>query len=236
MKLLALALVAGALGCAQTVPKLEFEVASIKASNAPEGSYTSNTSQGRLHLINYSLRRMILAAYQVSDAQLTGGPKWLDSERFDVDAKPPAAAKNAQLFEMLKALLADRFQLKLHPERREVSGYALFVAKGGMKIQASAEEGGAQSSAGNGKMQVKLCRMDKIAEMLQRDLRVPVSDQTGVQGAFTFSLEWSPDSKPDATLPSLFTALQEQLGLRLEGRKVMADVLVVDSAEKPSEN
>ncbi len=218
-------------------PRAEFEVASIKPSNAPEGSSTWNTAQGNMRMLNFSVRRIILTAYQLSDAQLIGGPKWIDSERYDINARPPGPVNTNMLLEMTQSLLADRFKLKFHRERRDVAGYALVIAKGGMKIQPIADEGQASSNGSNAKIEAKMIHMSKLGEMLTRELRVPVVDQTGAEGAFTFTLEWAPNNaKPDSTLPSLFTAIQETLGLKLEARKVAADVLVVESVEKPDEN
>ena len=224
-----------AIGLAAQAPQVEFEAASIHPSTAEEGSSTWTTAKGSLRMQNFSLRRMILTAYSLSDAQIEGGPKWMDSERFDLMAKPAAAATTPQLLEMLQTLLADRFKLVLHREKKEIGGYALTIAKGGMKIQAVEDSGSAQSSSGGGKIDAKMVHMAKLAEMLERDLRAPVVDATGVTGAFTFRLEWMPDDR-GTTGPSLFTAIQETLGLKLESRKVMADVLIVDSAEKPADN
>ena len=113
----------------------------------------------------------------------------------------------------------------------------MVIAKNGMKIQAAADDGQAASNGSNTKIEAKMIHMSKLAEMLTRNLHAPVIDETAAQGVFTFTLEWSPDNaKLDSTLPSLFTAIQETLGLKLEARKVPADVLVIESAEKPEEN
>jgi uncharacterized protein (TIGR03435 family) len=231
ISVLLLALAAAAAGAQ---PRVEFEVASIHASSAEEGSSSWSTAQGSLRMVNFSLRRMIMTAYQISDAQLTGGPKWIDSARFDLLAKPPEASTNPQLLAMLQTLLADRFKLELHHERKEIPGYSLVVSRGGLKVP-RVEEGKSQTGIGNARIEAKATGCDKLAELLARVLGAPVTNNTNVEGAYDFTIEWSPDGK-DTTGPSLFTALQEKLGLKLESRKVMNDVIVVESADKPSEN
>lgn len=232
--------------CAAAQPasgRLEFEVATVKPSNADENSSGWTTAKVSTRMRNFTLRRLILTAYQMTDAQVSGGPKWMGSDRYDIDAKPPEAADTPQLLDMLKTLLAERFQLKLHSEKKDISGYALVVAKGGLKIPPLEGDGGAQTGMGRGVIDAKRTHFDKLAELLGRTLGVPVADQTGVAGGFDFKLEWSPDDRAQkagdagASIgPSLFTALQETLGLKLESRKASMDVLIVDNAEKPGEN
>jgi uncharacterized protein (TIGR03435 family) len=224
-----------------------FEVASIKPSNAEPGSSGWHSDRGGLlRMNNQTLRSLIVIAYSLYDAQVSGGPKWLATDRFDINAKAegPTGDSEQPLREMLQSLLADRFKLSFRREKKDMAGYALAVAKGGLKIQ-PVEADGSRSSGGRGKITAQGASMPKLAELLSRRLSIPVEDATGVAGVFNLTLEWAPEEqglKATATStdapagPSIFTALQEQLGLKLESRKIPMDVLVIDRAEKPTEN
>jgi uncharacterized protein (TIGR03435 family) len=145
-------------------------------------------------------------------------------------------------------LLADRFKLKFHTEKKEFPGYALVVAKGGLKIHPVDKETDRTNSNSNdlhASVEIEGATLAKFADVLSRSLPMPVIDQTGLAGAFTFKLEWARDERtartdssgalPADSSPTIFSALQE-LGLKLESRKLPMDVYVIDSAEKPGEN
>jgi uncharacterized protein (TIGR03435 family) len=214
---------------AQTAPT--FEVASIKPNNSGTNSSGWHSRQGLMRLTNQSLRSLICIAYDIGDQQVAGVPKWADGERFDITAKAATPAEDPELRVMLRALLADRFQLKFHREPRQFAGYALVVAKGGMKMTKSSAEG-SSTHGGRGTLEAKGASMAKLGENLTRRLNAPVTDATALKGGYDFKLEWDESSTP--TGPSIFTALQEQLGLKLEARKVTLDAIVVDSATKPA--
>jgi uncharacterized protein (TIGR03435 family) len=138
---------------------------------------------------------------------------------------------------MLQTLLAERFHLVLHRETRSLQAYVLEVAKGGSKLEQSTGEGSSTDSRRGG-MVARGTTMDRFAQVLARQMDLPVANQTGLEGAFNFKLEWAPESarpEPNAG-PSIFTALQEQLGLRLRTQKAPVEVLVIDRAERPTEN
>jgi uncharacterized protein (TIGR03435 family) len=172
----------------------------------------------------------------VKDNQVAGGPKWLDEDRFDINAKAEGPANGLQLLVMLQTLLAERFQLVLHHEEKIASAYALVLAKSGLKIQPVDGAGGSHSNGGKGKITAQGITMAALADTLTRNVGSPVVDLTGVSGAYDFTLEWSTEGDPDDVQSALFAALQQQLGLKLEMRKLPLDLLVVDRAEKPSEN
>jgi uncharacterized protein (TIGR03435 family) len=248
---------------AQTEPKPVFEAASIKMSRATGGSGHSdeNDDPGLLRG-SMTLKNYIMAAYNVKPYQVTGGPNWIDSSTYDIVAKlealglpkvptnltprQRATAEDEQLHAALQGLLADRFQLKFHHESKEMPAYALTVAKSGFKLREAAESAGCgTNSKGNGtsvNFTATCIDMTRFASYLARPMHQAVSDHTQLQGLYTFTLEWTPDdlktaASPDQpSLPSLFTVLQEKLGLKLEPRKVPLDIIVVDSAERPSEN
>ena len=211
----------------------QFEVASIKPSDAPDGSSSGiTTTPGRISAHNVTLRRCVRGAWDLEDAQIFGGPKWFDEDRYNIDAKAAGSAGDHDLMIMLQALLAERFKLVVHREQRTFSGYALVVGKG---LKAKPSEGNGSSINSTRKsIAAHGCTMAHLAEKLSEALHVAVVDQTGIPGGFDFMLEWSPEDM--ASGPSLFTALQEQLGLKLQASKVPVEVVVVDRAEKPTEN
>jgi uncharacterized protein (TIGR03435 family) len=237
----------------QPAGPLEFDVASVKPSNpnSTNGMVVSAPG-GRLHVVNATLKDLIETAYDVRSLQIEGGPRWADASKYDVDATPGTPPQGATLpptgwtnvrFEV-QALLKDRFQLQLHRETRTAPIYSLAIAKGGIKLSAthSPQKG---INAGQGTMLGEAASMTQLAYKLSRLLQRPVVNNTGLEGNFDFKLEWTPELGPSAPDgqpvdtsggPSIFSALQEQLGLRLEATKGPVDVLVIDHVDKPSEN
>jgi bla regulator protein blaR1 len=251
---------------AQTPAQSMFEVASVKPS-APDvpGMFIRFLPGGGLRATGASLRNLIALAYGVRAFQIQGGPAWVDSDRFDVDARagiPDAAAppdpatageEQRKTIERLRNLLADRFQLMLHPETREQPLYSLIVAKGGPKLQESTESGSGIRVMGRGTLRGNAAGLGMLALNLSNELGRRVIDKTGLAGKYTFELKWAPiqfstaptgSSNPPAEYPvaavpegaTIFTALQEQLGLRLESGKGPVESLVIDRAERPSGN
>jgi uncharacterized protein (TIGR03435 family) len=193
-------------------------------------------SGGVLSYTKVPLTSIIRRAYGVEAAQISG-PTWLDSEAYDVTAKLPADTPLPRLQSMLQALLAERFKLAVHRQKKTFAAYALVVAKGGPKLRLS-ESGGlsynpTRDNAGrhlNGKITMPI-----LANNLSSWLGRPVSDRTGLKGLFDISLDFSTDD--NAAAPALPTALPEQLGLKLKPGKAVLDVIVIDHAEKvPTEN
>jgi uncharacterized protein (TIGR03435 family) len=212
-----------------------FEAAAIKPSKDASRGVSWDTEPGRLNL-SATLKGMISIAYQVKDFQVAGGPKWIDGERFDINAKAEGPANDPQLLAMLQTLLADRFQLVFHHEQKVAPAYALVVAKSGLKIKPVEGATGSSSKGGRGVLTAKGVTMAKLAERLSRTLDAPVADLTETPGAFDFKLEWSIEGDANDVQSALFAALQSQLGLKLESRKLPLDLIVIDKAEKPSEN
>jgi uncharacterized protein (TIGR03435 family) len=142
---------------------------------------------------------------------------------------------------MLQQLLADRFALRLHRETKEITIYSLIVGKNGPKLKEGGSAGPYLSRPSPGRLAGQRASMSSLASALAGNLGRPVIDNTGLKGGYDFSLEWTADAAPDAVPadtsgPSLFTALQDQLGLRLESKKAPIEVLIIDRAEKPSPN
>jgi len=234
----------------------EFDVCSIKPSD-PAAQGRGMTVRGReVVTINTPAKFLMTFVYGVHDTQIVGAPAWFDSQCYDLDGKPAQEGlpNQNQIKIMVRKLLADRFQLKFHREKRELSVYALQVGKNGPKLMASqADPKGLPGLGfrGLGAMNAVNATMADLAALFQTAvLDHPVVDQTGLDGHYDFQLNWTPDEtqfasmgvrlppptdKPDAP-PSLMTALQEQLGLKLVATKAMVDVLVIDKVEKPSAN
>jgi uncharacterized protein (TIGR03435 family) len=235
-----------------TAPAPAFEVASIKPNPSASGSSSMHWGGGQIRMVNVSLKQCIETAFDVKDYSLSG-PSWLDTVNFDIVAKPPSGSASRSTFGlppdfklMLQSLLVDRFKLAVHREPRTLSAYALLVDKKGAKIQ-PVEAGPSGTSSGRGLLKGTSVSMAQFADMLSSNLDRPVRDLTELAGVFNIKLTWTPDDEsadgqrratldsPAAT--SLFAAVQEQLGLRLEGRKLPIEVLVVDHMERvPTEN
>jgi uncharacterized protein (TIGR03435 family) len=226
-------------------------------------------------------KSLIAYAYHVEEFQVSGGPGWISSEKYDIDAGPsgsvlkdlqqlPPDQRGRQFGLMVQSLLADRFKLALHGEMAELPVYALVVAKNGPKLQEAKPEdayhprGRAPTSMmqrGAGQLTGRWVTMELLAQQLSKQLGRTVQDQTDLNGRYNFTLNWKPDQTqapdlsvskyvvpengkggavrappPKSTGPSIFTAIQEQLGLKLDLQKAPVEVLVVDHIEKPPEN
>jgi uncharacterized protein (TIGR03435 family) len=265
--LAAVALTASLLGQSSTEPQaqsstehqapLTFDVVSVKPNTSGETGGTSRAQPGRYQGINVTLFRVITLAYRPVQ-EFAGGPDWIKTAHFDIEARSDRSPTPDQMLEMLRTMLADRFTLVVHNERKESPVYALTLARRDGRLgprlkRAEAEcappdSGPAQSSQarprcgfrlGNGALSGEGATMARLASELSFVDR-QVIDRTGLAGAFDIDLEWTPDSpgaapSPDAG-PSIFTAIQEQLGLRLEPATAPLDIIVIDSAERPTEN
>ncbi|HEX3743671.1 MAG TPA: TIGR03435 family protein [Bryobacteraceae bacterium] len=233
MKSLSLTVLLVAVASGQTTAPPAFDAASIKLSTAPPGTASGiDTDTGRIAGHNVTLRRCIRGAYDIPESRIVGGPKWADEERYDIDAKAAGPAGGHELMAMLQQLLAERFKLVIHRETRALSGYALVTGKKGILVQPSKPGAPSSSSASRHNIDATGCDMNCLAMKLSEVLHAPVTNTTGIGGRFDFKLEWPPEELQTA----VFGALEEQLGLKLEGRKVPTEVIVIDSAQKPSEN
>jgi bla regulator protein BlaR1 len=231
-----------------------FEVASIKPSQPASADRQIVGFQtppgGRLNTLSTSLRMLIKFAYNVKDFQVSGGPGWADSESYDIVAKGDGNATRPQLRLMLQGLLKDRFKLTLRHETKDARIYELVVAKGGSKIQEDTASRQRIAMTGPGKVMAQKTPLALFAEFLGTLTDRPVVDKTGLPSTYKFKLDWTPAvgeaglpgpappdvAPPDSNGPSLFTALQEQLGLRLQSAKGPVEILVIEEAEKPTEN
>ncbi len=238
----ALFILTAALVVAQNVPT--FEAASVKPAPANPEDFGVDIDPGLLRVNAQTLRDLVRVAYGVNDSQVVGGPKWAETDRFDIIGKANTPAGDKVLLAMLQTLLVERFKLTIHRETRTAQGFGLALAKGGVKMQKSESEG-SNSTGGRGKIDAQGYSMPQLAERLSRLMKAPVEDATQDDRRFNFTLKWDPAStsgrpgerdKSDSDQPTIFTALEEQLGLKLSARKVTMEVIVIDGAEKPGEN
>ncbi|MGA3240279.1 MAG: TIGR03435 family protein [Bryobacteraceae bacterium] len=239
----------------QSAPAQTFEVASVKPSDPNARGGRISFPNGTFTAIGITARNCITLAYDIPSYQLAGGPGWIGDQHYDIVAKMSAGAVKAprdpermpQMRAALQALLADRFQLVIRRETRMIPGYALVVAKNGFKLKKTADEGHADFSSNRGKLTAHQISMELLARNLSGNLSSPVVDMTGIKGVYDLTLEWTPDevqspvkaggeATEPAVGPSIFTALQEQLGLKLEIQKTPIEMLVIDRIEKPAAN
>jgi len=217
-------------------PAPKFEVASVRPSQpGVSGTYVLCES-GRLTVYHDTLKSLIQLAWHLRDVQLVGGPGWIESDEFYIAAKGDPAASVDQCRAMVQALLMDRFKLAVHREMRQLPAYGLVVDPKGPKFHESEASTRPDMTGGPGQMKARRISIAILAQSLSRLLDRPVLDLTGLTGRYDFELEWTPEGDTAGTGPSIFTAVQEQLGLRLETKTGPMEVLVIDHVEKPEEN
>ncbi len=277
-----------------------FEVVSIKPNTSGAGGGGIGTRPGGLFTAtNVPAKMLIRQAYRMQDFQIIGGPNWLTTDRFDVEARaeagavpppsgPPDPTRPNPIALMLQSMLEDRFQLKVHIETRELPVYNLVVGRDGSKMKSSADQNPQRGAAppvppppvgppppggpgprgapvmgpgsiriGGGNLVANTIAMPQFVNTLSQMVGRPVVDKTGLTGMFDIDLRWTPEGgqggpfgpggpagpeiapapvAADPSAPSIFTAVQEQLGLRLESAKGPVEVIVIDSVQKPTEN
>lgn len=241
----------------QPAPVFEaFEVATIKPTS-PDwrgGRFIRMTGPLQFTATNYTLRVLIAAAYNLNTQAVLGGPSWIDSDAYDIVAIAPGDVRPNldQQMSMLRGLLNERFKLVLHREERELPVYILSVAKNGPKLrpsEAPSDEDPVVVSRifpDRVELPVRNASMGQVIAVMQRSIfDRPILDRTGIRGRYDFDLEWAPDESQfdgqlrgpfDSSKPSFYTAIQEQVGLKLETAKGPVLALVIDKVERPSEN
>jgi uncharacterized protein (TIGR03435 family) len=230
------------------------EVATVKPSPSDARGRLYTVRGTQVMAINVTLLNLITFAYDLHERQVSGGPAWMSTERFEVAIKPdvPGQPNNQQFKKIFQKALTDRFQLKFHTEKRELSVYAI-------TLPANTKHKLTESPAGNnlpnlifpraGLLPAQNATMNEFADVLQGAVMDrPVINQTNIEGRYNFTLDWTPDEFqfasfgprpgpfPDNGKPNIFQAFQDQLGLKLESTKAPANVLVIDKVEKPSDN
>ncbi|HEY1756232.1 MAG TPA: TIGR03435 family protein [Bryobacteraceae bacterium] len=226
-----------------------FEVAAIRPS-PPVAVWAGfqTPGGGRFEGSHVTVKAMVAYAYGVRDLYVSGGPGWAASDQFEILAKADEGATPAQMRGMLQSLLAERFKVVARRETKELPVYDLALAKGGSKLQESSGAGGFVKYLGRGQIEGKAVPVAALTQYLSTELERIVLDKTGLAARYDFKLSWTPgeglseklkisDTAPlDPGGASLFTALQEQLGLKLEAAKGLVETIVIDHVERPSGN
>jgi uncharacterized protein (TIGR03435 family) len=252
---------------ADSTPPRKFEVASIKPSQSGSGPFGIRPAPGgeRYVASHVTLKLLITVAYRIKADQVTGGPPWMDSDLYDMNAKAEGPSSIEELHAMLQDLLADRFKLRFHREAKELPIYALTVEKDGPKLKPhEAHSGGdpwiepkADFDSANGRVKTAwhatFASMDFFAWRLSMLMDRPVVNQTNLTGSYDFDLAFTQELAPrppdapagalflggapaDASNSTMVEAIRRQLGLKLERQKGPVEILVIDQAEKPIEN
>jgi len=250
--------------------KPSFEVASVKAASGNSLPRILGQPGGRLTVTNATLKLLMTVAYGMRDFQILGGPNWITTDRWNIEAKaaegtlypPPDGTDLYPITLMVQSLIEDRFQLKMRRGTRELPVYELLIARSGSKMKLSEDQSlppflqpGDSKPRGliavrRGSLEGQGVRLASFVQILSQQLARTVIDKTDLNGLYDIKLQWTPDLDQgaasrvpdtplpvtDAPFPSIFTAIQEQLGLRLESAKGPVEVLVIDSVQKPSEN
>ncbi|SFS10068.1 soil-associated protein, TIGR03435 family [Granulicella pectinivorans] len=238
----------------QNAPSV-FDVATVKLVDPGPRASRILKMDGTKHFVaqNFTVKLLIAAAYDLNAKEISGGPAWMESEHYNIEARTPGETRpgRPEQMAMLRGLLVDRFGLKFHREPKVMSMYLLTVAPGGPKLKTSASAPDAQPQTISTVYPQKIVMParnasmgDFVAVMQRAILDRPVVDKTGLTGRYDFDLEWAPDetqfggeipaAKEDAPSPPLFVAVREQMGLKLEATKGPVDAFVVDGVARPS--
>jgi bla regulator protein blaR1 len=259
-----LATLAIALTCALCFAqsKKEFDVATVKPTADKDNNFMLRRPQnGTFSATGVTLKMLIMSAYEVNAYQVSGGPSWIGTQRWDIQAKAEGATglmPRDQFDEVLRALIEDRFRLKTRRESKDMPVYELVVAKNGSKLSPHTGDPAKPQDRvrmGYGSLRFQQARIAGLVFQLSVQLGRTVIDKTGLTGEYDFALAWLPEpgqggpesiglppqalpspAPSDPNRPSIFTAIQEQLGLRLDSQRGPVDMIVIDSVEKPTEN
>lgn len=230
------ALLAMAVAYGETRPA--FEVASVKRVRdySPIATMNGDISHGRLTLNNAHIKQMIAVAYEIQSVRIEGGPGWINSEQFRIDARAEdPETTETQVRVMLQSLLEERFQLRNHRETKFLPSYTLRIAAGGARLEQARKQGTDRCDrtmeGGRYELVCEHVAIMTLANAVAIMLRAPVVDQTGLSGDYDFALSWE-DDDPHSGVPDAM----DKFGLKLEMKKVPTEVFVIDSVEKPPEN
>jgi uncharacterized protein (TIGR03435 family) len=224
----------------QQTPAREFEAATVKPDQqkGPRFASTWRIDPTMLRIGWYSVTQLVKQAYGLKDYQvISKAPSWVETDRFDVEARTAAPATQDEMMQMLRPVLTEHFHLVTHRETRSIAVLLLEVAPHGPKLQPATKTEGANLLAKKDSINAFHLAMDDLADVLGTFITDrPVLNRTGLKGEYQFDVKFAPRDEDTAAGPSIFTALPEQLGLRLEAAKAPIEVLVIDRAERPGEN
>lgn len=217
----------------------EFDVVSIHPNHTGEQSYSIRTPPGgRFTARNITVRALVEYALDLKDFQIVNLPGWCDSERYDIEAKASVqdVIDPEGLRPLIRKLLESRFHFAAHRDTKELPLYSLTALKGAAKLHPNSGTPGHSSDWGRDHINATAVTVAEFGRLLEAQLDRVVEDDAGIQGVFDFRLKWVPEQSGDISGPSLFTAIQEQYGLKLESKKGPVAVTVVDRLEPPSDN
>lgn len=218
-----------------------FDVASIHSHSAEDDRFgVKMPTAGQFYATGVTAKQLVMLAFDLQETQIAGGPEWLDSAKWDVEAKSDSTQHSVEETRtMLQAMLNERFALRSRRETQQRAGYVLSVAKGGAKFKA-ATEGNTNIRVAVNSIQLERGSIRQMTQELSAALERPVVDSTGLSATYDLSVQWDDaprgQSVPGRDFGSIFTALHEQLGLRLDPQQVAVDVVVIDRMERPSQN
>ena len=239
---------AGSQGAEQATKQLTWDVVSVKPHKQMDAGGSMYMRPDGVEINNLTIHSLVWSAFDIrSMDQISGWPDWADSEHFDVQAKLTAedaeiwqklrgSERNRQWRQLMLSILEDRFALRAHQESRELSVYYLEIAKKGAKLKEATPDSSSLSNYGPGKISAKATPIENLVVNLSGIAGRMVVDKTGLKGKYDIELTWSQDNQPEASAPSIFTALEEELGLKLQPGKAMVNVYVIDHIQRPSEN
>jgi uncharacterized protein (TIGR03435 family) len=241
--LLAVATICSAALGQQAAAASAFEVATVKPAAPGQLGFDIEPGPDTLTMRNVTLRIAIQFAYHLHEYQMSGGPKWVDSDDYDIVGKTGDGLRSLGSMEridrlraMLRTLLAERFQLSMRRESKDVPAYSLSIAKGGLRLT-KVEPGGPKQIYGRpDKLVANGATIAEFVALIETKFQLPVVDRTGLDGVYNFSIQYAPADAPDSPYPSIFTAIQEQCGLKLEKATAPAETFAIERVERPSEN
>jgi uncharacterized protein (TIGR03435 family) len=231
------------------LPGATYDIATIRPTEPSEMGSVRSLPSGEFISIGMPMKNTVSNAYGRFGFEILGGPSWFESDKYDIDAKPDSALgerlqkltwgqREEVQGHMLQALLVDRFKLKVHEDTRQLPIFALVVGKGGPKLQQAKAGEPYRMTVGNGRITAQAVPIDELAATLTGSIDHVVSNRTGLAGVYDFTIHYSDDvaATLDSSTPSIYTALEEQLGLKVEPAKGPVKVLIIDHVERPSEN
>jgi uncharacterized protein (TIGR03435 family) len=218
-----------------------FDVASVRAHPPEDDRFgVKMPSAGQFYATGVTAKQLLMLGFDMQETQIAGGPEWLDSAKWDVEAKSESTQHSVEeTRRMLQALLQERFALRSRRETQQRAGYVLSIAKGGAKFKA-ATEGSTSIRVAVNSIQLERGSIRQLTQALSAALERPVVDSTGLSGTYDLAVQWDDaprgQSVPGRDYGSIFTALQEQLGLRLDPQQIAVDVVVIERMDRPSQN
>ncbi len=229
---------------AQTESTPAFEVVSVKGNTTghPSGMFPT---PGMLTIDNRTLKELLCEVYRLKQYQVVGAEGWMKTASYDIVGKAAGPAKFSQMLDMVKTMLADRFDLRFHRETRQLRGYWLVIGKNGSRLRRPDPNDATRAGISNRGHFIQGWKVpvSTMVNFLGGEIQVPLADKTGLDGVFDFKLEWAEEARPpgsgtlpDEEKPSLLSAVQEQLGLKLEARSVPVEMFVIDHIARPTEN